>query len=211
MIPLIRVYESEQQANSAVAQITSHDDITINSDYVVVHSSASVADPAASRAWGVDGMPTVFRKFFAEQAAMGRAIVAAAPPYGQGQLIKRVLNKNNPIEIELPEVIRSEPAPLSDWLGLPVLSNKKPNVRLITVSPDVSFGFGLLSSNATPLSSKFGLKVLKDGPGNSSFGFPLLSASQRSGDRSFGFPLLSKPKRPWNKSFGLPLLTGKSS
>ena len=56
---------------------------------------------------------------------------------------------------------QSRGAPFSDFLGMPVLSNKPPKARLFQSDAKVSFGFGLLSSSATPLSSMLGLPVLK--------------------------------------------------
>lgn len=85
-------------------------------------------------------------------------------------------------------------APLSHFLGLPALSNKSANAKMISFDDKRSFGARLLSKNPTPLSSMLGLPVLKAWNANktTSFGLPLLSKNKPNKTTSFGLPLLSK-------------------
>jgi hypothetical protein len=88
-------------------------------------------------------------------------------------------------------------APFSESLGLPTLWHRPPKARLIsTGSINTSFGFKTISHNATPLSSMFGLPVLKKAKQgkNTSFGFPLLTKGKANKTHSFGLPLLTKSK-----------------
>ncbi len=84
---------------------------------------------------------------------------------------------------ELPAVDTADEwraAPFSHFLGLSTISHKPAKSRLVPFDDKVSFGFKLLSSNPTPLSSLLGL--------------PLLKANKPNKTTSFGLPLLTKPR-----------------
>jgi len=94
-------------------------------------------------------------------------------------------------------------APLSDFLGLPVLWNKPPKSELFQSDAKVSFGFKLLSSSQTSLSSMLGLPLLKSSTGkSSSMGMPLLSDNPAPLSSKIGLPLLKQSKPKANLSSG---------
>lgn len=87
-------------------------------------------------------------------------------------------------------------APFSDFIGIPTLWHCRPRAELYSTTIPLSFGFRPLSSNATPLSSKFRLPVLSTkGSKGSSFGLPLLSRKAAPLSSMFGLPLLTRGKR----------------
>ena len=156
-------------------------------------------------------LPLPYRRLITENVQRGRVAVLVKPAFGFGARAKAVLDSCNPVDVEMPEYKAPQPAPLSEFLGIPVLTDTKPRARLIPRPSGTSFGFGLLSTNPAPLSSLLGLKVLSNGPGNSSFGLPLLSKPKSHWTSSFGLPLLSKSQSRWTSSFGLPLLSKSQS
>ena len=72
--------------------------------------------------------------------------------------------------------------------------------------PNWFFSSNLLIDNPTPLSSMFGLPVLKKPKENwnSSFGLPLLTSSSATFSGTFGLPLLSKNPAPLSSALGVP-------
>lgn len=93
--------------------------------------------------------------------------------------------------------------PLSDFLGMPVLSNRKPKAQLFQSDAKVSFGFKLLSSGPAPLSSMLGLPLLKTSTGKTaSMGMPLLSDNPAPLSSKIGLPLLKQSKPKANLSSG---------
>jgi len=108
--------------------------------------------------------------------------------------------------------LRSHAAPLSAVLGLPVISRGRSFLsRLfgeLGSSRFALFGRNPLSRNPAPLSSLLGLKTRSGETGElwrSSFGLPLLSASQSA--YSLGLPLLSSNPAPLSSLLGLRVLS----
>ena len=183
-------------------------------------SSETAAEPAETDSEPVETgaepalfaeLPLPYRRLIRENVQSGRVAVLVKPAFGFGARAKAVLDSCNPVDVQMPEYKAPQAAPLSEFLGIPVLADTKPSARLIPRPSGTSFGFGLLSSNPAPLSSLLGLKVLSNGPGESSFGLPLLSKTKSRWTSSFGLPLLSKSQSRWTSSFGLPLLSKSQS
>ena len=175
MIPSIRIYESETQAQDAARQLR-EEDLGLRDDAIAVVSSANAFAPPEL----VAELPHVFKKLITDNVQQGRAAVAVMPSYAAGARIDAILDSCGPVSVDIPEHKAPQPAPLSDFLGIPPLSDMEPRARIIPGPSGPSFGFRLLSTDAAPLSSLLRLK------------------------------LLSKPKRPWNSSFGVPLLKDAS-
>ncbi len=187
MLPTVKVYSTEQQARGVVAKLVERG--FAESDLVVLTPGFD-ADTAVKAAIDDERLPFDYGQVCRDQLQQGKSIVGVEEPFGRGQAIVNVLNSGDPLDIEMPEIRRQSPAPLSDFLGLPLLSGKAPTTRMISFDNQRSFGYRLLSSNPAPLSALFRMPLLKGGPGNTSFGFPLLKKGP--GNTSFGFPLLTK-------------------
>ncbi len=140
----------------------------------------------------------------------GLSVVSVKAQFGQGQRATWALHAHGPVEAaSIPVYESDQPAPLSDLLGMPVLSTHS------------RAGAGLADSNFS-LSRLFGMRLLSRN-GRLWFGMKALSSSQRAKRRSFGLPLLSSNAAPlskllmwktlsankgrWTSSFGLPLLS----
>lgn len=102
-------------------------------------------------------------------------------------------------------VLSRNPAPLSSLFGLPVLTSGKSNTNLMNNPAPLSNAINLPLLKDGPGDKSFGLPLLKDGPGDKSFGLPLLKDGP--GDTSFGLPLLSRNPTPLSSLFGLPVLS----
>ena len=242
MIPYIRFYESESQAQTAIDRLWEKDHGLRKGSTAIISAEThagpreqdgGVAEPVEAETVEAEPvetesveaepvetiaepalyaeLPFPYRRIITENVQHGYAAVLVKPGYGFGARAKAVLDSCNPVDVELPEQKAPQPAPFSEFLGIPTLTDTKPRVRLIPRPSGTSFGFGLLSTNPAPLSSLLGLKVLSNGPDNSSFGLPLLSRPKSNWTSSFGLPLLSKPKSQWTSSFGLPLLSESQS
>lgn len=203
MNPSIRFYESESQAQDAVSQLRAENLYLGKDSIAMVSAETDDVEPALFAE-----LPFSHRSLITDNVQRERSAVVVKPGFGFAARVDEILDSYNPVDVEMPQHKASRPAPLSDYLGIPTLADRKPRARLIPRPSGTSFGIALLSNKATPLSSLFGLKALSSkGPGNSSFGLPLLSNPKSHWTRSFGFPLLTKPKRSWTSSFGLPLLS----
>ncbi len=140
----------------------------------------------------------------------GLHVVAVKAQFGRGQRALHALHAHNPVEsASIPIYERGFAAPLSDTLGLPVLTRR-------------SRSRASLADSSFSLSGIFGLRLLSR-TGALWFGMKALSSSQRAKRRSFGLPLLSSNPAPlsrllrwktlsaskgqWTTSFGLPLLS----
>lgn len=205
--PIVRVYETEQQARDAASKLREEgfpaDDVAL----VTPTSGGEAVSPAAIlnavRAGKVLGGKA---ERYAQHIEAGRSLAAVRPPFGYAKLASGILDGFGPLEIEprrpqvsstawdeaaplssalqLRTIQRNQPAPFSSLLGLNTLSR---GGRTFLSSmfgeltrPDFAvFGRSALSHEAAPLSSLFGLQTLRasDGPWTASFGLPLLSSN----------------------------------
>ncbi|MEM9457747.1 MAG: hypothetical protein AAGF11_26445 [Myxococcota bacterium] len=140
----------------------------------------------------------------------GHWIVGVQPPLGTAMIAIQIMERCGGIGAELlPAQKLRDPSPLSDALGIPVLTSVRPNPQLARSDWSLSsfLGLGLLSRKGTPLSSLLGLKTLtKEKKKTSSFGLPLLSNKAAPLSSMFGLKTLTKAKKK-TSSFGLPLLS----
>ncbi len=215
MLTVVRFFESEEAAQGAVASLT---DLEFRAEDITTLSSgdgdaAAVIDKAIRS--GV--VPGQYRKVCTDALASGHSLVAIEPPFGRGDLAKRVMAKAGAVGTEnLPEYIPYNPSPLSDFLGIPTLVSYKHsfNIRQLSdFSLSGSIGFGELSKKPTPLSSMVGMKTLTTPkPGRkSSFGMPLLSKGSTPLSSMIGMKMLTTPKPNRRSSFGFPLLSNNKT
>ncbi|MEM1436242.1 MAG: hypothetical protein AAGG11_19480 [Pseudomonadota bacterium] len=216
MLITVRVYENETSAGDAAARLTERG----FRPQLTTVLTASQGEPAQviRAAVQAENLPREYRTMATRLLEEGKSIVAVFPPFGSGLLVESLLDEFNPIaDVDFPFIRRYSPAPLSDLLGVPVLSDEKTfGDPLLSSNPaplSSRFGWGLLSSNSTPLSSRFGMKLLSKPKENwkSSFGMPLLSNPKGNWQSSFGFPMLSKNPTPLSSLFGFALLSEKNT
>ncbi len=116
------------------------------------------------------------------------------------------------MELLSPRIPPQDPAPLSDFLGFPVLSHGRSFLsRLLPTltSPGFAmFGSDPLTDNAAPFSSRIGQPVLMDDPAplSAKMGRPTLSDNRLTSE-GFGLAMLSRNAAPLSSLFHLPLLT----
>ncbi|MFK7958528.1 MAG: hypothetical protein AB8B96_20720 [Lysobacterales bacterium] len=227
MLTVVRLFESDQQADSAVAKLTDLDFLSED----ITRLSPGAGDPASSVSSAIKAgrIAGSYRSVLVGALSSGRHVVAIEPPFGRGDLAGRVMDSCGAVDTEqLPEYVPYNPSPLSDFLGIPTLASYEHtfNIRqLSTFSLSGSVGMGHLSKNPTPLSSLVGLKTVSKPKSNwkSSLGLPLLShkaaplssllglkqltTPKRGKTTSFGFPMLSKNPTPLSSLFNIPLLS----
>lgn len=216
----IRMYATEQQARDAVGKL--REEGFPEDTMLLVTPSADGTNvtvdnlkAAISAGFMVGGVASLY----AQEVARGHSLVVIRPAFGFAQAALNILDSCEPLETPFlkkyePEVTDgrgtplsaffqwrvlrpNEPAPFSDFLGLPLLTEKQGGKceavgKLSGPMIDLSFGFRILSDKAAPFSSLLGLKTLLDRP-----------ASWRS---SFGLPLQSRNPAPLSSFFGLPLI-----
>lgn len=221
--PIVRVYESEQQARDAANRLK-EEGFPPDEVYLVTPVSGEEVDPAATvssalLAGRVLGKQTQRCAQFVEG---GRSVVAVRPPFGYSQLAMNILADHGPIETEprpsqrssmawdegapfssafqLRTIQRNQPAPFSSLLGLGTLSRGGRSFFAtlfgeLTDPHFALFGRPTLSPEPAPLSSLFGLKIL--------------SVSREPWRSSLGLPLLLRNPAPLSSSIGLLTLTGR--
>jgi hypothetical protein len=209
MMIYVRMYASEQQAIDTVARLEA-DGFPTQTIYLMralaggEEGTLATVIGAARRAGFVLGDEG---EAYAHFLAHGRSLVLIKAAFGFGRAAIQILEAGGPVDTHLlppPRLPRdsdtaapfsssmqwnvlkpNQPAPFSSCLGLAPLARSSLSDR--------PFGFALLSSRATPLSSLLGLKVLSGQPS--------------PGEASFGLPLLSTEPAPLSSMLGLPLLT----
>ncbi len=208
----VRMYETEQQALAAVEKLK--EDGFPNNAILLVTPGAE-GEAVLEFTLGSDAQA------LAQSLGRGRSIVLVRAAFGFGQAAINILEACGPVDTHLlappmaataweergaplstalqwPVLKRNEPAPFSDFLGIPLISScqgSEPTMisKFSGASIELSFGYRLLSSKATPLSSLLGLDTLlgKVGTGESSFGLPLRMQNPAPLSSFFGLPLLT--------------------
>ncbi len=243
LIPIGRLFKTEKQANAAAKKLIERG---CEKDWISVIKAGSVGDGDSAETLSAEiigghaagHLPADHAHVYAEGLQRGLSLVLVTVPFGSGRVAAAVLDSFDPVDIVLPPVVesqglKSQATPLSDLFCLPTLShNPSPFASMFggLLSSKLTFPNwfgGPLSHNPTPLSSRFGLKTLSGeaGPGDSSFGLPLLSddpaplssrlglktktRDSSPGETSFGLPLLSKNPTPLSSMFGIPVLSRK--
>jgi len=215
------MYATEQQAREAVGKLR-EDGFPKDTILLVTPSAGAVTVDNLKAAITAGFMVGKDASVYAEAVERGRSLVVVRPAFGFGQAALAILDSCGPVDthlIKTPElavtsdrgtplssffqwrVLRpNEPAPFSDFLGLPLLSSKPacPSDTIGKLSGpmiDSSFGFRLLSNKAAPFSSLLGLQTLMDQPVD--------------WESSYGLPLQSLNPTPLSSWLGLPLLIGR--
>ncbi len=225
MVMLVRIYASEQGARDADAKL-SEAGFGKRAVFLANEHQGQAADAvqAANRA---GTLPERMAKICTDSLAQGRSLLSVDPPFGTAQRAINIMENGDTVESDRSAAFTDDdPAPFSRMLGMPVLSDFSSSTGLLPSrwSFSAGFGMGLLSRNAAPFSSMFGMKILTNPKRrDSSFGMPLgsrnpaplssllgmkpLLSRQRSGDYSFGFPLLSNNPAPLSSLIGIRTLS----
>lgn len=215
--PVVRIYETEQQASDAVARLKEYG-FAEDAIYMIRPAAEGERDSAAALGNAVRAGFLLHERanIYAEGLRQGQSLVAVVPPFCRGQVAIDVLDGLAPtatgIEPKAPRVSWDVAAPLSSglrapalWRGQPAPFSRLTGGQILVhgrtfaarypelTRPDWAFsssmGARLLSRNQTPWSSLSG----KSGP---------------SWNRSLGMPLLASSPTPFSSSLGLGFLTG---
>ena len=209
MTPTVRWYDSEERAREAARAL---EDDGFRADSICVLAPVSGGEEqAVDRAILHDAFPGGCRTAATRALREGRHVVSVDAPFGHGVVARRILDEHGPVDVDsVPACSTRNPAPFSEMLGLPVLSDARPMLALPKRNSYTfgSFlGIGLLSGKAAPLSSMFGMPTGSRGPGESSFGMSILSSNPAPLSSMFALKTVSAPKKDWTLSFGFPLLS----
>lgn len=209
MTPTVRLYDSEERAREAARALV---DDAFRADSICVLAPVSgSAEEAVDRAIRDDAFPGSYRTTAIRALGRGLFVVSVDAPFGHGVVARRILDQCEPVDTEsVPPYSAGHPAPFSEMLGLPVLSDAHSMIELPQRNSYTfgSFlGIGLQSSKAAPLSSVLGMPTASRGPGERSFGMSLLSSNPAPLSSMFALKTVSAPKKDWTLSFGFPLLS----
>ncbi|MFK7830287.1 MAG: hypothetical protein AB8B57_10950 [Congregibacter sp.] len=219
MYLLARLYSTDAQARAAAAAIL---EAGYGSDHVAMLGStppqAASTDESAPEGAEVAAVTPAHSAddiarmremlgyradFYLSRLRDGRGLVVAAPPWFASREAELILDAHEPLEIShepppAPFVPTSQQAaPLSDFLGLKVLSDgpvlASYNTKQDAFKLSNKLGIRLLSKSDTPLSSMFGLSTR--------------SSRGESSSSSFGMSVQTRKATPLSSMFGLPVLT----
>ena len=207
--PIVRMYETEQQARSAVQKLQDEGFPEDQVFLVTPQSGGTVEAIAAAIMAGF--VLRSHAKVYAEGIQKGRSLVVVRASFGHSQDAIDILNSFGPLDtglklpkepsmawdeaapissaFRIPVLLKNSPAPLSRTFGMPPLSKGRTG-WLAAMFGEIGnphfafsslFGMGLLSRNAAPLSSMFGMKTVSasSGPWQKSFGLPILTQGRR--------------------------------
>ncbi|MEL6871116.1 MAG: hypothetical protein AAFO81_15050 [Pseudomonadota bacterium] len=199
MLSVVRMYPAEEQAREAIRQLQA-DELAGDERNIHVFSPMPGNDAQTiDRAIAHGQLPGAYVHVCRRALEKGYHVLSVAPPFIRGSEAEQVMERCGAVDTDqLPSYSISNPTPLSDLLGIPVLTKYKHtfNIKMLTEPKSKTSSFGI------PLLTKPKSKT-------SSFGFPLLT-KPKSKTSSFGLPLLTKPKSK-TSSFGIPLLSKPKS
>jgi hypothetical protein len=239
MIPIVRLYESEADAETAVSNLK--EDGFPDDSVVVLKPGAGDAERVAETEVAAGRLPKGYRGVVARSLTQGRCVVSVQVlQYGAGPRAVSILEASNAVDTELlPSALPDSYRTASDFFGIPALTTG----RLVLTSHseglanfqyvlDEVFGLGPLSSKAAPLSDLLNLPAVQARKQNwtVSMGLPLRSSDPapfstllnrlfatkllydrpKTWTKSFGYPLLSASRTPLSDLLGLPVLTGRA-
>jgi len=199
-VTVTRIYESEQKAKQAAAELESH----ISSGQVTVVTPG--AGPDAEAKLAANGMSAASAKVYAEAVSRGRSVVTVAPSFGRAAAVTRVLDEAGPVDTHVIDV--PDPA-TTGWLrgGTPKGEAGKAAARAPVIDDPAApvsarFGWPILSDDPAPASTKFGWRVLLDDPAPLSSWLGWRTLTKNQGARA----ALSDDPAPLSKRLGWQLL-----
>ncbi len=204
--PIVRMYETEQQARSAVHKLKA-EGFPDEQIFLVTPQSGGTAEAIAAAIMAGFVLRS-HAKVYAQGIQAGRSLVVVRASFGYTQDAIDILESFKPVDSGLrpsrdeSSVAWDEAAPISSAFRLPVLLKSSP-APLSRV-----FGMPPLSKGRTGwLAAMFGELTSPRFAFSSLFGMPLLSGNAAPLSSLFGMKTVTASSGPWQKSFGLPLLT----
>jgi hypothetical protein len=209
MTTYVRIYSTEESANAAVARLarTGFRDSRI----FLPSLAAGKEDETVRSAVEAGTLPEAQSRICVQSLKEGHSVVATDAPFGRGKAALAAMESADTVNSDkLSRYTSDDPAPFSQLLGIPTLSDVEPSTELLSSNWSLSSAFGLplLSKSPAPFRSLLGLPVLSKPKRNwnRSFGLPLLSQKAAPFSSLFGIPTLTKTDKDWRTSFGVPLL-----
>ena len=217
MLPIMRMFLTEHAARDGVSRLA---DLGIPDQLITIVGPDGDQD--------VSVLASAFRESAKQALQRGRYVVSVTPPYGLGSAAEDVLEQSGAVDSgTMPEFTPTSAAPLSEAMGLPVLSNGKSHTQLLRSDWTFSswFGLGMLSKRAAPLSSMFGMKTVSSKPGSraagtavqsmsgdpgalsSKIGMKMLTSKRGSRARGTSVERMSGNAAPFSGFFGLKVLS----
>lgn len=210
MLSIIRMYPSEGQAREAI-RLLEEEDLVLDRNKLHLFTPVPGSEAQTIQDAIAHGkLPSDHIHVCTRALQKGNCVLTVYPPFYRGSEAEQIMQGCGAVDTDdLPEYYPSNGTPLSDILGLPLLTSYKHtfNIKMLTApkSKTSSFGIPLLTKSKSKTSS-FGIPLLsKSKSKTSSFGIPLLTKS-KSKNSSMGLPLLTKGGSK-NSSFGLPLIS----
>jgi hypothetical protein len=209
---IAKLFSTTAEASAAASKLE-HFGFPARTIHVVDGSRGAVSVPALTAM----GIATSHAKNYAEAIGNGASLVLVETPLGTAAYATEILGGDAASEdVDYQGIEKSEPAPLSKALNLPILAGGAAPLSSFFGLPVLSTeqkAKATLSHDAAPLSSKLGLPTLvKKGrlmdvtlsknpaPLSSMLGMPVLSGEQK------GKASLSHEAAPLSKALGLPVL-----
>lgn len=228
MTLIVRAYSTEKKARDAAKKLKAEG---FGEDSICVLAPKAEEDTAADVADAVRGghLPRSYAEAVTKDLKDGRCVASVNAVFGHGQDASLIMESFGPVETYKALLATDDKRFTSDgWAGLPLILQGR---RFFLFSGELapSTSRTKLSDNAAPLSSRLGIKLLKDQKKDwkTSFGMPLLTSKQyilgepkliskrhifgepklNSNRHIFGEPNISKEAGPFSKLFGWALLT----
>ncbi len=221
---IARLYESRETATEAAEELR-HFGFSDSRIHVISNDNEAgpgSGDAVLARLRSAE-IPRANARAYAEGVRQGGTLVMVQAPYGTAGTASTILERFNPTRTTVPEpqalperdvaapfsawmrwrvLLPNNPTPLSDRLGLKVLSDKQnPNIPVFREPAPFSrlFGWRLLTDNPAPLSTRMGWRLLLDDPTPLSrrYRWPVLRRDDPTPlSRRLGWRVLSEKQNP---------------
>lgn len=225
--PLARLYGSQDTATAVKTELQKGG-LAAGQIHIVTRADAdggaTVADAIAKT-----GVPPAHAALYAEDIVRrGQALVVAQTHFGRTRAAEKVMDRFEPIHVDVPEVElpstaakgRDNAAPLSSALGWKVLSSDPTPLsnylKWAVLKPQPATSPTLervraQSGDAAPFSRKIGMAVLSDNPAplSTKLGWSLLSGKAAPLSEKLGWRVLSDDPAPLSRKLGWGLLSSK--
>jgi hypothetical protein len=218
MVPIVRLYGSENDAETAVSNLK-QDGFPENTIFLLKPSEAGNADQAVQAEIDAGRMPKGVRRIATDSLKNSRCVLTVYTQYGSSLPATRIMDACNPVDTErLPEGDPDEGRTTSEFLGMPLLTER----RLMTLSDEHGaskkrftfesfFGLGLTMNKAAPLSDALNMKAVQERPKDwaGTTGMTLLSNNATPLSSALNMKTLIERKKDWTTSFGYALLSSE--
>ncbi|MEO0345803.1 MAG: hypothetical protein AAF229_06050 [Pseudomonadota bacterium] len=219
MFPITRLFDSEQAARDTIDRLVEGEEPRERSLVIRPGDANAPAQVEAAVASGM--IMEGHRKSVLAALARGRTVLSSRPSeLNTGRFVEQTLDANAVDRGSIVDYLPPNPAPFSEFFGLPVLLESKSEVGLFKFDKDSSFGLKLLAKKQGPL---FGTKLAKHksargsavermsgkaAPLSSAIGLKLL-AKRKSASGS-AVSRMSRTAAPFSRFIGLRVLSKRN-